>query len=144
MANSPTLIALMLVAGVLLGLLAAPYPGSVHHPPTQESDGSAQTAPAAPPPAKVDPQHPNAVLVKHVTVFDGKTDTLTVNTSVLISGNKIDKIGGDMMDQSYGKTVNHAGTLRFPQGEESIGLLEEPLWTWPMLGSDLVASTEVK
>ena len=54
-----------------------------------------QPAPVGQPPAKVEAKQPNAILFKNVKVFDGKSDQLTANTSVLVVGNKIEKVGGD-------------------------------------------------
>src|SRR5262245_15828983 len=95
MCNSPTRIVLMLAAGGLLGLLAVPL-GSVGQLPKQVSDGPAQPAPAAQPSAKIDAKQPSATLFKNVKVFDGKSDKLTASTSVLVVGNRIEKIGGDI------------------------------------------------
>jgi imidazolonepropionase-like amidohydrolase len=96
MGKSPIQVALVMAVAGLIGLLAALRPGSVEQPPKQESDGSARPAPVSGPPAKGDAKQPNAILFKNVKVFDGKSDKLTANTSVLIVGDKIEKIGGDI------------------------------------------------
>src|SRR5262245_9394566 len=96
MSTSPTRIALLLAAGGLLGLLAVLRPGAVEQPPNQKSDGSAGPKPVAQQSAKANPKPSNATLFKNVKVFDGKSDKLTANTSVLVVGNKIEKIGGDV------------------------------------------------
>src|SRR5215831_4860392 len=95
MYNSPTRIVLMLTAGGFLGVLALPLE-SVGPPPKQVSDGPAQPEPAAQPPAKIDAKQPSATLFKNVKVFHGKSDKLTASTSVLVVGNKIEKIAGDI------------------------------------------------
>ncbi len=114
MGKSLTRIGLVLAAGGLLGLLAAPRPGSVEQPPKQESDGSAQPAPVAQPPAKVDAKQPNAILFKNVKVFDGKSDKLTANTSVLVVGNKIEKIGGDVAAPEKATVIDADGRVLMP------------------------------
>jgi imidazolonepropionase-like amidohydrolase len=83
------------VAGGLLGLLAAPY-----HP------ASAQR------PAKA--AEPPAVLFKDVRVFDGKSDKLTANTSVLVLGNKIAKLGGDITAPEKAIIIDGAGRTLMP------------------------------
>jgi imidazolonepropionase-like amidohydrolase len=93
MCNAPTRIVLVLAAGGLLGILAAPT-GSFEPPPKPMADRPEQLAPGAPPPAPVDAKDPSAIFFKNVKVFDGKSDKLTANTSVLVVGNKIEKIGG--------------------------------------------------
>src|SRR5262245_62952317 len=95
MCNSPTRIALILIAGGLLGVLAVPLE-SVEPAPNQVLDGPAQPAPVAPPAAQIDAKQPSATLFKNVKVFDGKSDKLIASTSVLVVGNKIEKIGGDI------------------------------------------------
>jgi imidazolonepropionase-like amidohydrolase len=84
----------MLVAGGFLGLLAAPL-GAVGPLARQVSDAPAQPAPDAQPRAKIDAK-PSATLFMNVKVFDGKSDKLTASTSVLVVGNKIEKVGGDI------------------------------------------------
>src|SRR5262245_7677625 len=107
-------IALVLAAGGLLGLLAAPHSGSVEQPPKEESDRSAQPATVAQPLAKVDANQPNAILFKNVKVFDGKSDKLTANTSVLVVGNKIEKIGGDIAAPEKATVIDGDGRTLMP------------------------------
>lgn len=64
--------------------------------PAEVSVGPAQPAPVALPTAKIDAEQPTATLLKNVKVFDGKSDKLTPSTSVLVVGNKIKQIGGDI------------------------------------------------
>src|SRR5215472_13008913 len=113
MGNSPIRMVLVLPAGGLLGLLAAPL-GSVGPPPKQVSDGPAQPAPAAQPPAKIDAKQPSATLFKNVKVFDGKSDKLTTNTSVLVVGNKIEKIGGDIAAPEKATVIDGGGRTLMP------------------------------
>ncbi|HZY86700.1 MAG TPA: amidohydrolase family protein [Gemmataceae bacterium] len=114
MGKSPTRIALVLAAGGLLGLLAASRPGPVEQPPKQGPDGAAQHAPAARPPAKVGARQPNATLFKNVKVFDGKSDKLTANTSVLVVGNKIEKIGGAVAAPEKATVIDAGGRVLMP------------------------------
>jgi imidazolonepropionase-like amidohydrolase len=92
MDRAPTRIALVLAASGLLGLLAA-HPGSGEPPPKQEEHGSKQHGAVPQPAARVDAKQPNATLFKNAKVFDGKSDKVTASTSVLVVGNKIEKIG---------------------------------------------------
>jgi imidazolonepropionase-like amidohydrolase len=85
----------LLVAGGLFGLLAAPCRPA-----------------AAQPPAKA--AGPPAVLFKDVRVFDGKSDKLTANTSVLVVGNKIAKIGGDVAAPEKATVIDGAGRTLMP------------------------------
>src|ERR1700730_4139653 len=101
-------------AGGLLGLLAAPRSGFVEQRPKQESDGTAQPAPVDQPPAKVDPKQPIAILFKNVKVFDGKSDKLAANTSVLVVGNKIEKIGGDIAAPEKATVIDAGGRGLMP------------------------------
>src|SRR5262249_34299546 len=111
--NSPIRIVLVLAAGGLLGLLAAPL-GSVGPPPKQVSDGPAQPAPATQPPAKIDAKQPSATLVKNVKVFDSKSDKITASTSVLVVGNKIEKIGGDIAAPEKATVIDGGGRTLMP------------------------------
>src|SRR5262245_21537362 len=113
MCNSPTRIVLVLAAGGLLGLLAAPR-GSVGPLPKQVSDGPAQPAPEAQPPAKTDAKQPSATLFKNVKVFDGKSDKLTASTSVLVVGNKIEKVGGDIAAPEKATVIDAGGRTLMP------------------------------
>ena len=107
MDKAPTRIALVLAAGGLLGLLAA-QPGSGEPPPKQEEHGSKQPGPVPQPAARADAKPPNATLFKNAKVFDGKSDKVTASTSVLVVGNKIEKIG-DVTAAPEAATVIDAG-----------------------------------
>ena len=76
--------------------------------PAEVSGGPAQPAPEAQPPAKIDAEQSTATLFKNVKVFDGKSDKLTASTSVLVVGNKIEKIG-DVTAAPETATVIDAG-----------------------------------
>src|SRR5262249_44535719 len=114
MGKSLPLIALVLTAGALLVLLAASRPESVEQSPKQKSDGPAQPAPEAQSPAKIDAKQPSATLFKKVKVFDGKSDKLTASTSVLVVGNKIDKIGGDIAAPENATVIDGGGRTLMP------------------------------
>src|SRR5262245_53958410 len=113
MCNSPTRIVLVLAAAGLLGFLAAPL-GPVGPPPKQVSDGPARPAPGAPPSAKVDAKPPNATLFQNVKVFDGKSDKLSESTSVLVVGNKIEKVGGDIAAPEEATVIDAGGRTLMP------------------------------
>src|SRR6516164_7747064 len=113
MCNSLMRIVLVLAAGGLLGLLGAPL-GSVGPLPKQVSDGPAQPAPEAQPPAKIDAKQPSATLFKNVKVFDGKSDKHTASTSVLVVGNKIEKIGGDIAAPKEATVIDGGGRTLMP------------------------------
>jgi len=85
MFNAPTRTVLVLAAGGLFGVLAAPL-ASVEPPPAEEPARPAQVAPPG-------ENRAAATLFKNVKVFDGRSDKLSASTSVLVVGNKIDKIG---------------------------------------------------
>jgi imidazolonepropionase-like amidohydrolase len=111
--KSPTGIALVLAAGGLAGLLAAP-PGPGEPPPMPTSGGPKQPAPVAQPPAKVEARPTNETLFKNVRVFDGKSDELTGNTSVLVVGNAIEKIGGDDAVTAKATVIDAGGRTLMP------------------------------
>jgi imidazolonepropionase-like amidohydrolase len=116
MGKSPTRIALALAAGGLLGLLAllaAPL-GSVAPAPKQEPDGSRQPGPVPQAAAKADAKQPNATLFKNAKVFDGKSGKVTARTSVLVVGNKIKKIGGDIAAPKKATVIDAGGRTLMP------------------------------
>lgn len=114
MGKSTTRIASVLAAGGLLGLLATGRLGSVEQPQKQVSAGTAQPAPVAQLPGNVEAKQPNAVLFKNVKVFDGKSDKLTANTSVLVVGNKIEKIGDDIAAPKKATVIDAGGRVLMP------------------------------
>src|SRR5262249_21176084 len=56
----------------------------------------------------------NAILFKNVKVFDGKSEKLTANTSVLVVGNKIKKIGGDVKAPKKATVIDGGGRTLMP------------------------------
>lgn len=61
-------------------------------------------AATAQPPTSTTPEKAKPILFKNVKVFDGKSEKLTAMTSVLIVGNKIEKIG-DALQTPEGVTI---------------------------------------
>src|SRR5882672_5789959 len=104
MCNSLTRIVLALAAGGLLGLFAAPL-GYVAPLSKQVSNGTAQPAPVA---------QPSVTLFKNVKVFDGKSDKLTASTSVLVVGNKIEKISDDIAAPEKATVIDAEGRTLMP------------------------------
>src|SRR5262249_57046360 len=113
MYNSPTRIVLLLTVGGLLGVLAVPRE-SVEPPPNQVPDRPAQPVPVARPPATIDAKQPGAILFKNVKVFDGKSDKFTASTSVLVVGNKIEKIAGDIVAPEKATVIDGGGRTLMP------------------------------
>jgi imidazolonepropionase-like amidohydrolase len=112
MCYSPMRMVLLLAAGGLLDLLAAPL-GSVGPLPKQVSDWPAQPAPEAQP-SRIDAKQPSATLFTNVKVFDGKSDKLTARTSLLVVGNKIEKIGGDIAAPEKAVVIDGGGRTLMP------------------------------
>src|SRR4030095_13804905 len=104
MCNLSTRIALARAAGGLLSLSAAPF-GYVAPLAKQVSNGTAQLAPVA---------QPSVTLFKNVKVFDGKSDKLTASTSVLVVGNKIEKIGSDIAAPEDATVIDAEGRTLMP------------------------------
>jgi imidazolonepropionase-like amidohydrolase len=114
MGMSPIRITLVLLAGGLIGLVAASRPALVERPPEPEADRKVQPAPGAPLLAKVDGKVPQATLFENVKLFDGKSDKLTVKTSVLVVGNKIEKIGPDIVAPEKATVIDGGGRVLMP------------------------------
>ena len=104
MCNSSMRIVLGLAASVLLGLFAAPL-GYVAPLSKQVSNGTAQDAFIA---------QPSVTLFKNVKVFDGKSDKLSAITSVLVVGNKIEKISGDIVAPEDATVIDAEGRTLMP------------------------------
>jgi imidazolonepropionase-like amidohydrolase len=116
MDKSPTRIALLLAAGGLLshlGLFAAPS-GAVEPLPKGGPDGSKQPGPVSQAAAKADAKQPSATLFKNVKVFDGRSDKLTENTSVIVIGNKIERIGRDIAAPEKATVIGADGRTLMP------------------------------
>ena len=107
-----TRIVLVLAAGVLLGVLAAPL-GSAEAPPKPVLDRLAQ-APAAQPLARSDAKQPSATLFRNVRMFNGKSANLSASTSVLVVGNKIAKIGSDIAAPGNATVIDGGGRTLMP------------------------------
>jgi len=75
---------------------------------------AAQPTPVAQLPAKESANQSNAILFKNVKVFDGKSDKLSANVSVLIVGNKIEKIGGDLAAAEKTTVIDGGGRVLMP------------------------------
>ena len=106
-----TLIALALAVGGLVGLLAARRPFEQL---TNQGSVLDQPSPVPQQPGNVDAKQPNATLFKNVKVFDGKSDKLTASTSVLVVGNKIEKIGGDIAAPEKATVIDAGGRTLMP------------------------------
>jgi hypothetical protein len=89
--------------------------------PIEAASGASEPAPIAQPPSKVNAKQPSAILFKNVKVFDGKSDKVTASTSVLVVGNKIEKIGGNIA--APGKSDRH----RRPRAHAYAGPDRRPL-----------------
>jgi imidazolonepropionase-like amidohydrolase len=124
MCISSTRAALLLAAGGVFVLFAAAL-AAVAPPPMRASDGAAPPAAVAQPIAKINAQppieaklpidaQPPAILFKNVKVFSGKSDKLTANTSVLVVGNKIEKIGGDIAAPENATVIDGGGRTLMP------------------------------
>jgi imidazolonepropionase-like amidohydrolase len=114
MSRSPIWIALVLTAGGLFGLLAVAHRGFVEQLPRQQSERSRQTLAVAQTPAKVDAIQPKTTLFKNAKVFDGMSDKLSGNTSVLVVGNKIEKIGRDIAAPEKTTIIDGHGRVLMP------------------------------
>jgi imidazolonepropionase-like amidohydrolase len=57
---------------------------------------------------------PHTVLFKGVKVFDGKSDTLSAETAVLVVGNKIEKIGGGIKVSENAPVIDAKGRTLMP------------------------------
>ncbi len=88
-------LALLLATGGIIGLFLSPLQ-------------------AADPPTRLDVKHPSATLFKNVKVFDGKSDKLTASTSVLVVGNKIEKIGGNLTALDKATVIDGGGRTLMP------------------------------
>src|SRR4051794_11414745 len=86
---------LILAASEVLGVGFTFRLGAAAQSPDKVSGEAARAAHAEPPAALVE-ETPRATLFKNVKVFDGKSQKLTVSTSVLVVGNKIAKVGNDI------------------------------------------------
>src|SRR5262249_26793622 len=116
--------------------------------PAEASGGPAQPAPEARPPAKIDAKQPSANRYKKVKVFDGKSDKPTASTSVLVLGNKIEKIGGDIAAPEKATVIDGGGRTLMPGLIDAHwhAMLVRPTpaegFTWDVGYANLVAGAE--
>ena len=59
-------------------------------------------------------QRPGAIVVKNARVFDGKSDKLLPETTVVVSGNKIEKIAKDASVPADAKVIDAGGRVLMP------------------------------
>jgi len=113
MCNQRPRIELALAAGMLLRFLVAPFAcgGS---PPNLNADGRAQPAPSGQPPAENDARQSIAVVFKDVKVFDGKSAKRTERTTVLVVGNRIERIGGAIAVPGNATVIEGGGRTLMP------------------------------
>lgn len=113
MGHSPKRILFALAAGEVVRLFAAPFAcgGSASTP---VCDGPVLPTPAPHPPAKSNPSEAGAVMFENVKVFDGKSPQLTENTSVLVVGNRIAKIGAALSVPDNAIVINGKGRTLMP------------------------------
>lgn len=67
-----------------------------------------------PPVRPADAKPAGATLFKNVRIFDGKSAKLTASTSVLVVGNKIEKIGGDIAAPDNATVIDGGGRTLMP------------------------------
>jgi imidazolonepropionase-like amidohydrolase len=82
--------------------------------PIEAASGASEPAPIAQPPSKVNAKQPSAILFKNVKVFDGKSDKVTESTLVLVVGNKIEKIGGNIAAPEKAIVIDARGRTLMP------------------------------
>ena len=68
----------------------------------------------AAPAAAADTKPPAVVVFKNVKVFDGKSDRLTGSTTVLVSGNKIEKVGNAVSVPPNATVIDGGGRTLMP------------------------------
>src|SRR5262249_9079584 len=142
MDRTPIRLLLVLAAAGLLGLPAAPLV-SVELPPKHKPDGSIQPRPVAQPAAQS-----TATLFKNAKVFDGKSVKVSASTSVLVVGNKIEKIGSDIAAPENATVIDAGGRTLMPGPIDAHwhAMLVRPpppeALTWDIGYSNLVAGAE--
>ncbi|QDU28555.1 hypothetical protein ETAA8_36580 [Anatilimnocola aggregata] len=111
MGNLSTRIVLIPAAGWLLGFLIAPVQALEQRPKGDMTTPHARVAQSG---AVIDASQPSATLFKNVKVFDGKSNNLTASTSVLVVGNKIEKIGGNISAPEKATIIDGGGRTLMP------------------------------
>jgi imidazolonepropionase-like amidohydrolase len=135
MCNLSTRIVLALAVGGLFGLFAPPL-GYVAPLSKQAPNGTVA--------------QPNVTLFKNVKVFDGKSDKLTASTSVLVVGNKIEKIGDDIAAPEKATVIDAEGRTLMPGLIDAHwhAMLVRPTpaeaLTWDIGYANLVAGAEAR
>jgi len=101
------------VAGGLVRLLAASFAcgGSASTP---ICDRPASPAPASHPPGKSDAGKAGAVVFENVKIFDGKSAHLSESKSVLVVGNRIEKIGAALSVPGNAMVIDGKGRTLMP------------------------------
>ncbi|SRR5579871_319903 len=104
------------LAGLLVAVLSGPLACSGTTPaPTAQATTPERGPPAGSArPATDAAGQPTAVLFKNVKVFDGKSDKLTADTTVLVVGNRIEKIGGDTSVPGQATVIDGRGRTLMP------------------------------
>jgi imidazolonepropionase-like amidohydrolase len=149
MRNSPVRIGLVLAAGGFLSLVGtllggAGAPSNAAPAPS----GRAQSAPAARPPSGSDAKPPSVVAFQNVKVFDGKSDRLTESTTVLVVGNRIEKIGRAAVVPANATVIDGGGRTLMPGLIDAHwhAMLVRPTpaeaLTWDVGYANIVASAE--
>jgi imidazolonepropionase-like amidohydrolase len=133
------------LAALTIGLLALLL--GTAHPVTADEPNSVTAIDIL---LETDVQQPSATLFKNVKVFDGKSDKLTASTSVLVVGNKIEKIGGDIVAPEKATVVDGGGRALMPGLIDAHwhAMLVRPTpadaLTWDVGYANLVAGAEAK
>jgi len=96
-------------------LLLVSVPLACHGPPPDvKADGRAEPAPSGRPPQESDARQPSAVAFRDVKVFDGKSDKRIERTTVLVVGNRIEKIGGAIAIPENATVIDGGGRTLMP------------------------------
>jgi len=96
-------------------LLLVSVPLACHGPPPDvKADGRAESAPSGRPPQESDARQPSAVAFRDVKVFDGKSDKRIERTTVLVVGNRIEKIGGAIAIPENATVIDGGGRTLMP------------------------------
>src|SRR6185369_15744299 len=83
-------------------------------PPDVKPDGRAEPAPSGRPPKESDSRPQSAVAFRDVKVFDGKSDKRIERTTVLVVGNRIERIGGAIAIPENATVIDGGGRTLMP------------------------------
>jgi imidazolonepropionase-like amidohydrolase len=136
------------LANACLCLVIAP--GCLNRPLEQATDRPPAPAPADASPAETveNDAGPGATLFRNVKVFDGKSGTRTASTSVLVVGNKIERIGPEIAVPEKAVVVDAGGRTLMPGLIDAHwhAMLVRPtpaeVLTWDVGYTNLVAAAE--